>query len=181
MGPFFGIQFFGVHLNGFVKKKKKYFMWVGKRSNSGNFPNDLDQIAAGGLPYNVSVKHNLKKEAYEEANISNKLISNSKYLGTVSYQVETNYGLSRHILFCFDLEMPESFIPKNNDGEISKFYFWPIEKILKIIKTSRKFKFDCSMVIIKFALKRKIILSNNLNKNLNISSNKKILKGFKIN
>ena len=56
-------------MNGFLKKNNKYFMWVGRRSKKGNFPNDLDQIAAGGLPFNVTVKKNLIKESYEEANI----------------------------------------------------------------------------------------------------------------
>ena len=73
LGPFFGFQFFGVHLNGFIKENEKYFMWVGKRSSKGSFPNDLDQIAAGGLPYGVGIKENLIKEAFEEAGIQKKL------------------------------------------------------------------------------------------------------------
>ena len=134
IGPFFGFQFFGVHLNGFLKKNDKYFMWVGRRSSNGNFPNDLDQIAAGGLPFNVTIKKNLIKESYEEANIDKKLILKSKYLGTVSYRVETHLGLNRHILFCYNLELPKEFIPKNNDGEITKFYLWPIKKNTKNYK-----------------------------------------------
>ena len=129
-------------------------MWVGKRSNDGNFPNDLDQISAGGLPYNVSVKNNLIKESFEEANIDKSLVLNSKYQGTISYRVETFLGLSRHILFCYSLELPDEFTPKNNDGEIVKFYLWKIEKILEIIKNSRKFKFDCALVILLFDLKK---------------------------
>ena len=156
LGPFFGFQFFGVHLNGFTfDKEGKCMLWVGKRSKKGNFPNDLDQIAAGGLPYNVSIKNNLIKEAFEEANISKYLVKKSKYIGTVSYRVETNLGLSRHILFCYNLELPKNFIPTNNDGEIQKFYLWPIEKILKIIKNTKKFKFDCALVIILFCIKKK--------------------------
>ena len=181
LGPFFGIQFFGTHINGFVKKKKKFFMWIGKRSKKGNFPNALDQIVAGGLPYEVSVKKNLIKEAYEEANISKSLITNAKYIGTISYRVENKIGLSRYLLFCYDLELPHNFIPKNNDGEVLRFYLWPIDKILKIIKTSRRFKFDCALVIINYALKKKIINSTKLNSLLNINEDTKILKGSKIN
>ena len=181
LGPFFGIQFFGVHLNGYIKKKNKYFMWIGKRSKKGNFPNNYDQIAAGGLPYNISKEKNLIKEAYEEANISERLITNAKYKGTISYRAENKIGLSRHILFCYDLKTPNDFYPKNNDGEVLKFYLWPINKILKIIKTSRRFKFDCALVIINYALKKKIINSTKLNSLLNINEDTKILKGSKIN
>ena len=179
IGPFFGFQFFGVHLNGFLKKNDKYFMWVGRRSSNGNFPNDLDQIAAGGLPFNVTIKKNLIKESYEEANIDKKLILKSKYLGTVSYRVETHLGLNRHILFCYNLELPKEFIPKNNDGEITKFYLWPIKKILKIIKESRKFKFDCALVILLFAQNKKIIQINKILKMLNNRSDLRILKEIK--
>ena len=180
-GPFFGFQFFGVHLNGFLKKNDKFFMWVGRRSANGNFPKDLDQIAAGGLPFNVTIKNNLIKESYEEANIHKKLILKSKYLGTVSYRVETNLGLSRYILFCYNLELPKDFTPKNNDGEITKFYLWPIEKILKIIKESRKFKFDCALVILLFAQNKKIIQINKILKKLNNKSDLRILKKIKQN
>ena len=179
IGPFFGFQFFGVHLNGFLKKNNKYFMWVGRRTKKGNFPNDLDQIAAGGLPFNVTIKKNLIKESYEEANINKTLILKSKYDGTISYRVETKLGMSRHILFCYNLELPMNFIPKNNDGEITNFYLWPIQKILKIIKQSRKFKFDCSLVIILFALNKKIIQIKKIKRMLNNKSDLKILKKIK--
>jgi len=179
MGPFFGFQFFGVHLNGFLRKNNKYFMWVGRRTKKGNFPNDLDQIAAGGLPFNVTIKKNLIKESYEEANINKTLISKSKYDGIISYRVETKLGLSRHILFCYNLELPMNFTPKNNDGEITSFYLWPIEKILKIIKQSRKFKFDCSLVIIQFAMNKKIIQIKKIKQMLNNKLDLKILKKIK--
>ena len=176
IGPFFGFQFFGVHLNGYLKKNNEHFMWIGKRSNKGNFPNDFDQISAGGLPYNVSVKKNLIKEAYEEANINKSLASKAKFLGTISYRVEAKLGLSRHILFCYNLELPKNFVPKNNDGEITKFYFWPVKKILGIIKSSRKFKFDCAVVILLFSLKKKLIQIKKITEMFNNKSDLKILK-----
>ena len=179
IGPFFGFQFFGVHLNGFVKKNDDYFMWVGRRSKKGNFPNDLDQIAAGGLPFNITIKKNLIKECYEEANIDKSLALKSKYQGTISYRVETKIGLSRHILFCYNLELPKSFIPKNNDGEIINFYLWPIKKILNIIKKTRKFKFDCALVILLFVLDLKIVKSNKIKKLLNNKFDLKILNRAK--
>ena len=179
IGPFFGFQFFGVHLNGFLKKNSKYFMWVGRRTKKGNFPNDLDQIAAGGIPFDLTLKKNLIKESYEEANLNKKLILKSKYDGTVSYRVESSLGLSRHILFCYNLELPINFVPKNNDGEITNFYLWPIEKILKIIKQSKKFKFDCALVILLFVLNKKIIQIKKIKRMLNNKSDLKILEKIK--
>ena len=54
-------------------------------------------------------------------------------------------------------------------------------KILKIIKTSRRFKFDSALVIIHYALKKRIIISKKLNRLLNINNDIKILKDYKIN
>ena len=175
IGPFFGFQFFGVHLNGFLKEKKKHFMWIGKRSKKGNFPNNYDQVAAGGLPYGISIEKNLIKESFEEANINKKLVLKSKFDGTVSYRVETKFGLSRHILFCYNLELPKTFTPKNNDGEIVNFYLKPIDEILKIIKDTKKFKFDCSLVIILFSLNKKILKLKRIKKMLNNKLDLRIL------
>ena len=72
-----------------------------------------------------------------------------------------------------------NFVPKNNDGEIINFHLWPIEKILKIIKQSRKFKFDCSLVIILFVLNKKIIQIKKIKRMLNNKSDLKILKKIK--
>jgi len=45
-----GVQKYGVHLNGFVREKNHIKMWIGRRSaTSSLYPNQLDQIVAGGL------------------------------------------------------------------------------------------------------------------------------------
>ena len=74
---------------------------------------------------------NVIKECQEEANISEDLAKNAKPAGAVSYEYLINNeegdhhshwggakGLKRDVLFCYDLKVPESFQPSNNDGEV---------------------------------------------------------------
>ncbi len=73
--PLFGVKSFGVHLNGYVKKKNRTYLWVGKRSiKKATGAGKFDQLVAGGQPAGITVKNNLLKECMEEASISNKLV-----------------------------------------------------------------------------------------------------------
>ena len=81
------------------------------------------------------------------------------------------------LLRMINLKLPKNCVPKDNDGEITNFYLLPIEKILKIIKNTKKFKFDCALVILLFAQKKRII--NLKKKLLSNNSDLKILKKIK--
>ena len=39
----------------------------------------------------------------------------------VSYEYVVEDGLKRDVLFVYDLELPEEFVPSNNDGEVRFF------------------------------------------------------------
>ena len=56
-------------------------------------------------------------------------------------------------MFCYDLEMPEGLVPKNRDGEISKFQLMPIENVLTLIRDTDTFKFNVNLVILDFAIR----------------------------
>ncbi|XP_043723397.1 nudix hydrolase 20, chloroplastic-like isoform X5 [Telopea speciosissima] len=48
--PYFGIKAYGVHMNGYVDRDGKKFLWIGKRSEvKPTFPGMLDHLVAGGL------------------------------------------------------------------------------------------------------------------------------------
>ena len=65
---FLGVQGYGIHLNGLVRKQDGIFVWVAVRSKSKPFwPGQLDQIVAGGQPEGMGLMENLIKEAAEEA------------------------------------------------------------------------------------------------------------------
>ncbi|CAA6666290.1 unnamed protein product [Spirodela intermedia] len=48
--PYFGIKAYGVHMNGYIEKDEKKYLWIGKRSESKpTYPGMLDHLVAGGL------------------------------------------------------------------------------------------------------------------------------------
>ena len=149
-----GLIAFGQHLNGFVRTKEGLKMWIGKRSyNKGHEPGKLDHLVAGGLPYNISLRKNLEKECYEEAGISPELAQKAIPVGFVSYKVDYIRGSNRDIIYCYDLELPESFVPRCTDGEVEVFYLMKIEEVAQLVRETDAFKQNCNLVIIEFLVR----------------------------
>jgi 8-oxo-dGTP pyrophosphatase MutT (NUDIX family) len=149
-----GIQRYGVHLNGFVRKDDGLHMWVGQRSShSPTYPNLFDQLVAGGVAAGFSPRHTLVKECEEEAGMAANLARAAKPAGVISYALEQNQRLVRDLLFIYDLELPTDFIPRNYDGEVSQFHLWPLEEIARRVANSHDFKLNTNLVIIDFLVR----------------------------
>jgi 8-oxo-dGTP pyrophosphatase MutT (NUDIX family) len=159
-----GIRAFGVHVNGFVAKKRKddegILLWVGRRSkDKQTFPGLLDHLSAGGLPAGMSPTICAIKELAEEAGVpeeySEKYV---KSVSCVSYQMFYKDCVKRDVLFCYDLELDASFVPKPVDGEVESFELMPIEKVIEIIAFEPgRFKPNCTLVIIDFAIRKGVV------------------------
>ena len=157
-----GCLTFGVHLNGYVLTNHGIELWVARRSPSKpTFPGKLDNMVAGGQPAGLSLFENLVKECFEEAGISEIQARQSVPTGTISYCHADDRGLKRDILYCYDLELPDSFIPECQDGEVESFKRLPIENVLQIIETSADFKYNCNLVIIDFAIRHGLLNGDN--------------------
>jgi 8-oxo-dGTP pyrophosphatase MutT (NUDIX family) len=79
------------------------------------------------------------KEAAEEANVPEKLARSVKPAGTVSFFYQSERGLFPNTEFIFDLELPECFVPSNNDGEVSGFELVTAAELIDKI-TSKDYK-----------------------------------------
>lgn len=150
---FFGTRAFGIHVNGyFYNDKGELLMWIATRAGGKvNFPNQLDQIVAGGQPKGLSLEDNLAKEAMEEASIPKDLIQKAKRVSKIRYKKEEESGLRNDTVFVYDLELPKDFTPVNTDGEVASFALMSFPEALEITKNTNKFKFNCDLVIIDFA------------------------------
>ncbi len=156
--PHFGVRAFGVHLNGFVRRPDGIHMWIGRRArNKHTYPGMLDNIVAGGQPIGLSLRDNLIKECKEEANIPREIAAKAVAVGCITYTLEAADGLKPDVQFCYDLELPEGFIPTNTDGEIEEFYLWPIARVAQVVEETQEFKFNCNLVIIDFLLRHGLI------------------------
>lgn len=152
--PWFGVGAYGVHLNASVRKASGLHMWIAVRARGRHsFPGKLDNLVAGGQPAGISLRDNLHKECQEEADIPLELAERAVPSGMIGYCAESERGLKPDTIFCYDLELPESFQPQNLDGEVDEFHCLPIEEVAHCVRDSSDFKFNCNLVIIDFLLR----------------------------
>lgn len=160
--PAFGVAAFGCHVNGYVRRDDGGLdLWIGRRSRDRSlYPGMLDNMVAGGLPIDLNPIENVIKEAEEEAGIPAALAGKAQPVSEISYVLQAPDGLKPDTMFCFDLELPSDFVPRNCDGEVEQFYRWPIEKVMEIVRSSFDFKFNCNLVIIDFLIRHGLITEN---------------------
>lgn len=156
--PIFGGCGYGVHVNGLVRKQDGIHMWLGRRAkNKATDPDKLDQIAAGGQPWGISIFANMQKECAEEAGIAESLSANAVAAGTNSYFYEVENGLRADVMFLYDLFLPEDFRPHNRDGEVADFRCLPLRDIPELLRCSDKVKFNSALVMIDCCLRYGVI------------------------
>ncbi len=156
--PRLGVRAYGVHLNGYVREGGDLHMWIGRRArDKPTYPGMLDNMVAGGQPIGVALTDNLIKECAEEAAIPRALAARARPVGAVTYCAESEGGVKPDVQFCFDLELPANFSPRNTDGEIDEFHLWPIARVMETVAETREFKFNCNLVIIDFLLRHGLI------------------------
>jgi 8-oxo-dGTP pyrophosphatase MutT (NUDIX family) len=156
--PYFGIRAFGQHVNGYVRDGDGLKMWLGRRAMDRlHYPGHLDNLAAGGLPYGISLQENLVKECWEEAGISRDLALQSVPVGEINYHADTKNGFKPDTLYCYDLELPADFRPVCNDGEVAEFLLWPVEQVMETVAMTSQFKLNCNLVVIDFLMRHEYI------------------------
>lgn len=157
LAPAFGVRAYGVHVNGFVKKRDGLHLWIGTRATNRMIePGKLDNMVAGGQPAGLSLIENVIKECEEEASIGAARARTAKPASVITYACERDDGLRADTLFCFDLEMPAGERPKPSE-EIVGFELMPIGDALRLVRTTNRFKFNVGLVIIDFAIRNGLI------------------------
>jgi isopentenyldiphosphate isomerase len=156
--PAFGVCGYGVHMNGYVRRADGLHVWVARRAmTKPTGPGKLDQVVAGGQPHGIGLRENLVKECDEEAGIGAGLAAKARIGSVITYCLETPLGLRPDVIYCYDLDMPEEFTPRNLDGEVESFELWPATQVLETLRESRAFKFNCALVAIDFLVRHGVI------------------------
>lgn len=156
--PLFGVLAEGVHCNCLVQHKGEWRLWVARRAPHKFLdPDKLDHLVAGGIPSGLSPREALIKEAAEEAGIPAELAAKAEAVGTIAYAMERPEGLRRDLLHCFDLVLPEDFVPRAIDGEIASFALWPLSRVLQTVLDTEEFKFNVNLVLIDLFLRFGVI------------------------
>lgn len=153
--PMLGIRGWGVHVNGYVERDGRTSMWIARRSaNKPTWPGLLDQMVAGGQPAGLTPAENVIKECQEEAGLPADLAARARPTGAITYCYDAGQGLRPDVVLTYDLPLPASFQPVNQDGEVESFDLIPVEDVAELVRDTRQFKFNCSLVIIDFLIRR---------------------------
>ncbi|CAI0625947.1 unnamed protein product [Linum tenue] len=134
--PYFGIKAYGIHMNGFVESGDEKLLWVAKRS--------------------------LVKPTYPGCWIILLPEDWALLVGVVSYVDIDGDRFKRDVLFCYDLKLPESFVPKNQDGEVEGFNLMPVGSVAHIVRRTHFYKPNCSLVVIDFLFRHGYICPESL-------------------
>jgi 8-oxo-dGTP pyrophosphatase MutT (NUDIX family) len=159
-----GIRAYGVHINGYVcqdthKPFAPTHLWVARRSaTKPTFPSALDHLVAGGLPANMDPGACAIKECEEEASVPVTLSSlNLVSAGCVTYNSDYLGCCKRDVLFCYDLRLPEDFVPKPNDGEVESFALVPVDEACRLVAETKEFKPNVALVLVDFFVRHGIV------------------------
>lgn len=156
--PAFGVMAEGVHVNGLVRRSSGLWLWVGRRAaDKALDPGKFDHIVAGGVPAGLSPMETLVKEAAEEAEIPSFVAAEAVLVARIGYTMERPEGLRRDLLHCYDLMLPEDFVPHPADGEVAGFELWPLERALDSVAETDSFKFNVNVVLIDLFLRTGIV------------------------
>ena len=154
----FGVRAYGVHVNGVVRRPDGLHLWIGRRApDKPVAPDKLDNMVAGGQPAHLGLMDNLIKEAAEEADIPAELARTARPVGAICYCLEDQWGLKPDVMFCYDLEVPAEFTPRNTDGEIADFQLLPIAEVAARVRDGDEFKFNVNLVILDFLLRHGLL------------------------
>lgn len=144
----FGLTMHASHLNGLTTRDGEPHMWIAQRADSKFVdPAKLDNLAAGRIPRGLSPFDNMVKESFEEAGIAPDFGKTATSAGAVRCKREVDEGLHHEIIFVHDINLPENFVPQNQDGEVSGFQCVPIAQMLERLEENpHEFTVDAVLV-----------------------------------
>jgi 8-oxo-dGTP pyrophosphatase MutT (NUDIX family) len=150
---YFGIHTHAAHANGLVARDGAWRMWLARRSPTKPIdPGLLDNLVGGGMPVGADARTTLVKEAFEEAGIPGELARQARSVGTLDICRDQPEGLQRETIHVHDLELPEEFVPRNQDGEAVELRLHTPEAVLEILRGD-DITADASLVIVDYLLR----------------------------
>ena len=156
--PLFGIRSYGCHINGYVRHSSLGLcLWTQKRAiKKPTWPGLWDNFVGGGLSAGMGVRETAIKEAGEEANVPDHLAGQMRQVGSVSFIYRNERGIHPQTEFVFDLELPETFSPGNNDGEVESFKLVPVEEVRSLI-CSDQYKITSSAIALDWLIRNGVV------------------------
>ncbi|KAH8599896.1 NUDIX domain-containing protein [Bisporella sp. PMI_857] len=160
----FGLASRGAHMTAFVRTPEGIKIWVPRRSKHlKTYPDMLDTTVAGGVKADDTPFACIVAESDEEASLPRDYVrENACSIGVLTHVAESNYTKSVYsqVLYLYELELPETIIPKPGDDEVEIFHLWTVDEV-KQAMMRQEFKPNSSLVMIDFFIRHGIITPDN--------------------
>ncbi len=151
---YFGFTMYAVHLNGITHRDGAAHMWLARRAAHKHLdPNLLDNLTAGRIARGYAPWQTLVKESFEEAGIEKSLATQAKSVGAIKSVREVDEGVHHEIMFVHDLELPASFVPHNQDGEVAEFVCASMPQLIALLAEPAQFTTDAALVMVDYLLR----------------------------
>ncbi len=156
---FWGTLTLGAHVNGHVTDDcgRPTALWVAQRSDTKpTDPGLLDNLVGGGVPDGQTPWQALVREGWEEAGLTAAQMQAARPGRVIRLQREIPEGLQVEDLHVFDLALPASATPVNQDGEVQYFTCLPVPDALALA-AGRAMTVDAALVTLDFALRHDLL------------------------
>jgi 8-oxo-dGTP pyrophosphatase MutT (NUDIX family) len=150
---FWGSLTLGVHVNGYQASDqgRPTHLWIAQRSaNKATDPGLRDNLVGGGVPQGQSPFDALLREAWEEAGLQPDQVKQGLHTGPVlRISRALPEGWQLEDVHCFDVRLPASWSPTNQDGEVQGFACLPVADAL-VLARSGAMTVDAARVTLNF-------------------------------
>jgi 8-oxo-dGTP pyrophosphatase MutT (NUDIX family) len=155
---FFGTMTYAVHLNGVVEYADGApQLWIARRSDTkATDPGMLDNVVAGGIGWGFGIEATIVKECWEEAGIPGPIAERAVPGRTAHVLQSLPEGTQAEQIFIYDLALPATFAPCNQDGEVGEHRLARIDEVARWIEEGAM-TVDASLATLDCLLRRRWI------------------------
>lgn len=133
-----GLASQAVHINGMVYTDAGWRFWIARRSPfKAVDPNKLDNMVGGGVASGEDITQALLREGFEEAGMPPTLLQ-AQTCQSIQHSLRAvSRGLHREWLYVYDVVLPASVLPINQDGEVAEFSQMSVAEIVAAMLDKR--------------------------------------------
>ena len=156
---FWGTTTFGAHCNGYIAGAdgRPEAMWIARRTYSkATDPGLLDNLVGGGVPHGQTPAETVLREGWEEAGLTVEQMRGMTPGRLVRLARDIPEGFQLEWISVYDLALPPTVTPCNQDGEVAEVMCLPVAEALEQAATPGMMV-DAALVTLDFALRHRLL------------------------
>jgi 8-oxo-dGTP pyrophosphatase MutT (NUDIX family) len=155
---FWGTLTFGAHCNGYLADDsgRPTHLWIARRAlTKATDPGLLDNLVGGGVPHGQTPFETLVREGFEEAGLDAATMRRATPGRVLELARDIQEGFMHERLHTFDLRLPATLTPVNQDGEVAELRLMPVDEALALA-ASDAMTVDAALVTLDFSLRHRL-------------------------